>query len=131
MRWCVVRAESERVPSYRVGTVAPTSVFNDWRRRLERGDQLRRRRRRLGARQGHSCRAADDFHRDAGVQVDAVLDTSYYLLRVIALDNTPIDRWYQPSKAGCATGTGTCTASVGSLSAGPMRWQVLTWNASG
>jgi hypothetical protein len=62
---------------------------------------------------------------------NAVLGTGYYLLRVITLDNVPIDRWYQPSNAGCPTGTGTCTASVGSLSAGPMRWQVLTWNASG
>lgn len=63
---------------------------------------------------------------------NAVLGTSYYLLRVTDRDNVSVDRWYLPSAAGCPLGTGTCTVSPGiALKAGTANWRVLTWNGSG
>ena len=63
---------------------------------------------------------------------NAVLGTSYYLLRVTDRDNLSVDRWYVPSAAGCPLGTGTCTASPGiALKAGKASWKVLTYNGSG
>ncbi len=63
---------------------------------------------------------------------NAVLGTSYYLLRVIDRDNTAVDRWYRPADASCATGTGTCSVSPGaSVKPGPAAFLVLTWNGSG
>jgi len=63
---------------------------------------------------------------------NAVLGSSYYLLRVTDRDNVTVDRWYLPAAAGCPLGTGICTASPGiSLKAGAATWRVLTWNGSG
>jgi hypothetical protein len=63
---------------------------------------------------------------------NAVLGTSYYLLRVTDRDNLTVDRWYLPAAAGCPLGTGICTASPGlPLKAGSATWKVLTWNGSG
>jgi hypothetical protein len=63
---------------------------------------------------------------------NAVLGTSYYLLRVMDRDNGTIDRWYLPAAVGCPLGTGICTASPGvPLKAGAATWKVLTWNGSG
>ena len=63
---------------------------------------------------------------------NAVPTTSYYLLRVTDRDNVSTDRWYRPSEAGCATGTGLCEAAPNLVvKSGAARWQVLTWNASG
>jgi hypothetical protein len=63
---------------------------------------------------------------------NAVVGTSYYLLRVTDRDNVSVERWYLPSAAGCPLGSGTCTASPGiALKAGAANWKVLTWNGSG
>ena len=63
---------------------------------------------------------------------NAVLGTSYYLLRVIDRDTTTYDRWYRPSDAACVLGTGACSASPGiNIKAGRATWMVLTWNGSG
>jgi hypothetical protein len=63
---------------------------------------------------------------------NAVLGTSYYLLRVIDRDNVTVDRWYLPAAVGCPLGAGTCVASPGvALKAGAATWRVLTWNGSG
>jgi uncharacterized delta-60 repeat protein len=63
---------------------------------------------------------------------NAVLDTSYYLLRVTDRDNISVERWYRPGNAGCPVGTGLCAVSPGvSIKAGAASWKVLTWNASG
>jgi hypothetical protein len=63
---------------------------------------------------------------------NAVLGTSYYLLRVTDRDNVTTDRWYLPAAVGCPLGTNICTASPGiSLKAGAATWKVLTWNGSG
>jgi hypothetical protein len=63
---------------------------------------------------------------------NAVLDTSYYLLRLTDRDNVSVDRWYRPGDAGCPVGTGLCTVSPGvSMKAGWASWKILTWNASG
>jgi hypothetical protein len=63
---------------------------------------------------------------------NAVLGTSYYLLRVTDRDNVTFDRWYLPAAVGCPLGTGTCAALPGiSLKAGSATWKVLTWNGSG
>jgi hypothetical protein len=62
---------------------------------------------------------------------NAVIGTSYYLLRLAARDIVIVDRWYRPADAGCQLGTGICTASLGALNPGPANWQVLTWNVSG
>src|SRR5207247_9356198 len=44
---------------------------------------------------------------------NAVLGTSYYLLRVTDRDNVTFDRWYLPAAAACPLGAGPCTASPG------------------
>jgi hypothetical protein len=63
---------------------------------------------------------------------NAVLATSYYLLRVTDRDNVSFERWYRPADVGCPAGTGLCTASPGVLmKAGAASWKVLTWNGSG
>jgi hypothetical protein len=63
---------------------------------------------------------------------NAVLGTSYYLLRATGSDNIEIERWYRPSQVGCPLGTGTCAASPGgTIHPGPANWRVLTWNGSG
>jgi hypothetical protein len=63
---------------------------------------------------------------------NAVLGTSYYLLRVTDRDHVIVDRWYRPAAAACPLGTGICIASPGILlKAGAVTWNVLTWNASG
>jgi hypothetical protein len=62
---------------------------------------------------------------------NAVLGTSYYLLRLVDRDNVNVERWYRPANAGCPSGTGICTASLGALKPGPANWRVLTWNVSG
>ena len=63
---------------------------------------------------------------------NAVIGTSYYLLRVTDRDNVTVDRWYLPGAAGCPLGAGTCVASPGiALKAGKANWMVLTWNGSG
>ncbi len=63
---------------------------------------------------------------------NAVLGTSYYLLRVTDRDVATYDRWYRPSDAACSSGTGTCTVSPGiNIKAGRATGMVLTWNASG
>jgi hypothetical protein len=63
---------------------------------------------------------------------NAVLGTSYYLLRVTDRDNITVDQWYLPAAAECPLGTGICVASPGiSLKAGKATWRVLTWNGSG
>jgi hypothetical protein len=62
----------------------------------------------------------------------AMPNASYYLLNVTDRDNILYERWYRPGDAGCALGTGTCTASPGIvLKAGFASWKVLTWNGSG
>jgi hypothetical protein len=63
---------------------------------------------------------------------NAVLDTSYYLLRLTDRDNMSVDLWYRPGDAVCPFGTGLCAVSPGvSMKAGAASWKVLTWNASG
>jgi hypothetical protein len=63
---------------------------------------------------------------------NAVLGTSYYLLRITDRDNVVVDRWYLPSAAGCPAGAGTCTISPGiEVKAGAATWQALSWNGSG
>ena len=63
---------------------------------------------------------------------NAVLDTSYYLLRLTDRDNMSVDRWYRPGDAGCPVGTGICAVSPGvPIKTGANSWKVLTWNASG
>jgi len=63
---------------------------------------------------------------------NAVLGTSYYLLRVTDRDHVIVDRWYRPAAAACPLGTGICTVSPGILlKAGAVTWNVLTWNAVG
>ena len=62
----------------------------------------------------------------------AMPTASYYLLSMTDRDNITYERWYRPADVGCAAGTGTCTASPGTvLKAGTASWKVLTWNGSG
>jgi hypothetical protein len=63
---------------------------------------------------------------------NAVLGTTYYMLRTIDRDGVMSDRWYGPGEAGCPFGASTCSVTPGTaLKAGPASWKVLTWNGSG
>jgi hypothetical protein len=63
----------------------------------------------------------------------AVPNVGYYLLSISdAGPPSPMNVWYTPAQAGCASGTGTCTvAAPRALARGRVRWKVLTWNTYG
>ena len=64
---------------------------------------------------------------------NAVSNSTWYYLWVD--DNsgaTKIATWYTADKAGCATGSGTCTVTPATaLAAGEYRWWIQTWNVNG
>lgn len=65
---------------------------------------------------------------------NAVPNAAYYSLTVIKLVNGNGEgrsTWYAASVAGCSSGTGTCTITGSSLTAGSYIWYVMTENSYG
>jgi hypothetical protein len=57
---------------------------------------------------------------------------TYYLLQIADWSGTTVDSWFTPTAAGCASGSGTCSAVPNvSIAPGPASWKILAWNPSG
>jgi len=63
---------------------------------------------------------------------NAVLDSSWYYLKVDDSMGNRIQQWYRSSEAGCASGTGTCSVKPATkLQVGAGKWLVQTWSTGG
>jgi hypothetical protein len=63
---------------------------------------------------------------------NAVLDSSWYYLKVDDSTGNRVQQWYRASEAGCASGTGTCSVKpVTKLQRGAGKFLVQTWSAGG
>jgi hypothetical protein len=57
---------------------------------------------------------------------------SYYLWVTDSTGATKVQQWYSAMEAGCAAGTGTCSATPGTaLAQGVATWRIQTWNSLG
>jgi sugar lactone lactonase YvrE len=61
-----------------------------------------------------------------------VPNATYYYLWVNDSTGTKVATWYTAAQAGCASGTGTCSATPSvTLASGAAQWWIQTWNPSG
>jgi endonuclease/exonuclease/phosphatase family metal-dependent hydrolase len=61
----------------------------------------------------------------------AVPGSTWYYLWINDARGIVLQRWFEAGAAGCAAGTGTCTANPGITLVGAGTWWVQTWNATG
>jgi len=63
---------------------------------------------------------------------NAVANSTWYYLWVDNNGTTKIQTWYTAAQAGCASGTGTCSATPATaLVPGTGQWWIETWNEAG